>query len=75
MARVRDIASAGEGVDQGTPAVRVSGLRKSYGEREVVRGVDFEVKAGECFGLLGRNGAGKTTIIEICEGYVKRDEG
>jgi len=75
MARVRDIGSAGESVDQGTPAVQVSGLRKSYGEREVVRGVDFEVAAGECFGLLGRNGAGKTTIIEICEGYVKRDEG
>ncbi len=75
MTHAGGIEAAGEGVDQGTPAVQVSGLRKSYGEREVVRGVDFEVHKGECFGLLGRNGAGKTTIIEICEGYVKLDEG
>ena len=56
-------------------AISVLGLRKSYGEREVVKGVDFEVAVGECFGLLGPNGAGKTTIIEICEGYIRRDGG
>jgi ABC-2 type transport system ATP-binding protein len=56
-------------------SLRVAGLRKSYDDREVVRGVDFEVQAGECFGLLGRNGAGKTTIIEICEGYSSPDAG
>jgi len=56
-------------------AVRVSGLRKSYGAHEAIRGIDFEVGAGEVFGLLGPNGAGKTTTIEILEGYRKRDGG
>jgi ABC-2 type transport system ATP-binding protein len=40
-----------------------------------VRGIDFEVGAGEVFGLLGPNGAGKTTTIEILEGYRSRDAG
>lgn len=62
-------------LQSGGTALRIAGLRKSYGDREVVRGVDVEVRAGECFGLLGRNGAGKTTIIEICEGYLDRDSG
>ncbi|MEI8104433.1 MAG: ABC transporter ATP-binding protein [Actinomycetes bacterium] len=56
-------------------AVRVSGLRKSYGDHEAVRGIDFEIPAGEVFGLLGPNGAGKTTTIEILEGYRDRDGG
>jgi len=56
-------------------AISVSGLRKSYGEHEAVRGVDFEVAAGEVFGFLGPNGAGKTTTIEILEGYRERSGG
>jgi ABC-2 type transport system ATP-binding protein len=56
-------------------AVRVAGLRKSYGTHEAIRGIDFEITAGEVFGLLGPNGAGKTTTIEILEGYRKRDAG
>ena len=56
-------------------AIRVSGLRKSYGGHEAVRGIDFEVRAGEVFGLLGPNGAGKTTTVEILEGYRERDGG
>jgi len=50
------------------PAIRVGGLRKSYGGHEAVRGIDFEVRTGEVFGLLGPNGAGKTTTVEILEG-------
>jgi ABC-2 type transport system ATP-binding protein len=56
-------------------AIAVRGLRKSYGELEAVRGIDFEVRSGEVFGLLGPNGAGKTTTVEILEGYRKRDGG
>jgi ABC-2 type transport system ATP-binding protein len=56
-------------------AIRVSGLRKSYGQQEAVRGIDFDIRPGEVFGLLGPNGAGKTTTIEILEGYRDRDGG
>jgi ABC-2 type transport system ATP-binding protein len=56
-------------------AIRVTGLRKRYGEVEAVRGLDFEVAEGECFALLGPNGAGKTTTVEILEGYRDRDAG
>jgi ABC-2 type transport system ATP-binding protein len=56
-------------------AVRVRELRKSYGAFEAVRGIDFEIAAGEVFGLLGPNGAGKTTTVEILEGYRRRSGG
>ena len=56
-------------------AIEVSGLKKSYGPREVLHGVSFRVEPGEVFALLGPNGAGKTTTVEILEGYRERDEG
>jgi ABC-2 type transport system ATP-binding protein len=56
-------------------AISVRGLRKAYGEHEAVKGIDFEVAAGEVFGFLGPNGAGKTTTIEILEGYRERSGG
>jgi len=57
------------------PAVAVTDLHKSYGAYEALRGIDFEIEAGEVFGLLGPNGAGKTTTVEILEGYRRRDRG
>jgi len=51
------------------------GLRKSYGELEVVSGLDLEVAPGECFGLLGPNGAGKTTTLKLCLGLADPDAG
>ena len=57
------------------PVISISGLRKSYGEAEAVRGIDLEVMPGEVFAFLGPNGAGKTTTVEILEGYRKRSGG
>ncbi|HEX2111310.1 MAG TPA: ABC transporter ATP-binding protein [Gaiellaceae bacterium] len=56
-------------------AIEVSGLQKAYGRREVLHGLDMTVPAGEVFALLGPNGVGKTTTVEILEGYRKRDAG
>ena len=56
-------------------AIDVRGLRMSYGSRQVLLGVDFEVRRGEVFCLLGPNGAGKTTTVEILEGFRRRDQG
>ncbi len=56
-------------------AIEVRDLRKSYGDFQAVRGIDFAVARGEVFGLLGPNGAGKTTTVEILEGYRPRTGG
>ena len=57
------------------PAIAVRGLAKSYYEVQAVRGVDFEVAAGEVFGFLGPNGAGKTTTINMLCTLVKPTAG
>jgi ABC-2 type transport system ATP-binding protein len=57
------------------PAIEVCGLTMSYGPRQVLLGVDFEVRVGEVFCLLGPNGAGKTTTVEILEGFRQRTGG
>ena len=55
--------------------IQVEGLKKAYGAFSAVKGIDFEVHAGEVFGLLGPNGAGKTTTVEILEGLRARSGG
>jgi lipooligosaccharide transport system ATP-binding protein len=55
--------------------LRVEKLRKSYGDNEVVRGLDFTIRRGECFGLLGPNGAGKTTTLRCCLGLIDPNGG
>jgi lipooligosaccharide transport system ATP-binding protein len=55
--------------------LRVEGLRKRYGDNEVVRGLTFAIRRGECFGLLGPNGAGKTTTLRCCLGLIEPDGG
>ncbi len=57
------------------PALRVSGLRKSFSGRHVLRGVDFEVERGSIFALLGSNGAGKTTAVRILSTLLAADAG
>src|ERR1043166_4243523 len=56
-------------------AVRIRGLRKSYGELTALDGVDLTVGRGEVLALLGPNGAGKTTLVEILEGHRRADAG
>jgi ABC-2 type transport system ATP-binding protein len=58
-----------------TNAVAVNGLVKRYGALTAVRSVSFSVEENEIFALLGPNGAGKTTILEILEGFRRRDGG
>lgn len=56
-------------------AIDVKGLRKSFKDKEVLKGVDLEVKRGEIFALLGSNGAGKTTMVRILATLLKQDGG
>ncbi len=56
-------------------AIRVRGLEKSYKDLRVLRGVDFDVARGSIFALLGSNGAGKTTIVNILSTLLRADAG
>ena len=58
-----------------TDAIVVSGLRKSYGEIQAVRGIDISIDAGETVALLGPNGAGKSTTIDMILGLAEPDAG
>lgn len=58
-----------------TDALQVKGLRKSYGKKEVLKGIDLCIRQGDIFALLGVNGAGKTTALECIEGLRKYDGG
>ena len=57
------------------PVILARGLRKSYGQFEAVRGIDFEVAPGTSFGLLGPNGAGKSTTLRMIAGDSHRSGG
>jgi len=57
------------------PAIHVQGLEKSYQKLRALRGVDFEVARGAIFALLGANGAGKTTVVNILSTLLKPDAG
>ena len=57
------------------PAIRVRGLRKTYGAVEAVRGIDLDVQAGEIFGLIGPDGAGKTSTFQILGGVMQATAG
>lgn len=52
------------------PAIRVRGLRKNYGSIEAVRGIDLDVNSGDIFGLIGPDGAGKTSVFQILGGVM-----
>lgn len=56
-------------------AISVKGLKKSFKDKEILKGVDFEVQRGEIFALLGSNGAGKTTTVNILSTLMKSNDG
>lgn len=57
------------------PAVSARGLKKAFGSVKAVAGIDLDVPSGACFGLIGENGAGKTTFIKMLLGITRPDEG
>src|SRR6266576_2835871 len=57
------------------PSVRFRGVNKSYGRAEVLRGIELDVRSGECVGLAGVNGAGKTTLIKCLLDFCDLDSG
>jgi putative spermidine/putrescine transport system ATP-binding protein len=59
----------------GTPAVRLSGIRRTYGDVVAVAGVDLDIAAGEFFTLLGPSGSGKTTTLRVIAGFEPPDAG
>lgn len=59
----------------GAPVIRARGLSKSYGAVEAVRGVDLDVSPGEIFGLIGPDGAGKTTCFNMLAGILQPSAG
>jgi len=61
--------------EMGEPAIEVRGLRKSFGEKEAVAGIDLEIAADSLAGLVGPNGAGKTTSLSMMTGLLRPDAG
>jgi ABC-2 type transport system ATP-binding protein len=59
----------------GEPAIAVTGLRKSFGPKEAVAGIDLAIAAGSLAGLVGPNGAGKTTSLSMMTGLLRPDGG
>ncbi|HJV47336.1 MAG TPA: ABC transporter ATP-binding protein [Bacillota bacterium] len=55
--------------------MKVQGLKKMIGKKEIIKGIDFEIKKGEVFGFLGPNGAGKTTTIRMLVGLIRPSSG
>jgi ABC-2 type transport system ATP-binding protein len=60
---------------RGEPAIKVLGLRKSFGAKDAVAGIDLEIAAGSFAGLVGPNGAGKTTSLSMMTGLLRPDSG
>ena len=70
-----EIAAAAEDRAAWRNAIRVRDLRKNYGAVEAVKGIALEVREGEIFGLIGPDGAGKTTTFQILAGIMEATSG
>jgi ABC-2 type transport system ATP-binding protein len=55
--------------------IQVRGLRKAFGEQEVLKGIDLDIAPGEVVGLIGPNGAGKTTLMSCLLGFLNPNDG
>jgi signal transduction histidine kinase/ABC-type branched-subunit amino acid transport system ATPase component len=69
MSETAELAAGAE------PVLRVSGLHKAFGRRQVLCGVDFELRPGEILALVGENGAGKSTVVQCVAGTIPLDRG
>src|SRR5207248_8214729 len=67
--------STGRRRDMTEPAIQIEQLVKTYGSQKVLRNVSLSIPAGQTWALLGRNGAGKTTMIRILLGVLPADSG
>src|SRR5947209_2517416 len=70
-----DLLHRGKPENASAQAICVRGLKKQYGKVLAVCGIDFEVKEGEIFGLIGPDGAGKTTTFQILAGVMEASSG
>ena len=70
-----DIFNTLEQNQPSTHSLRISSLHKSFGKKEVVKGIEFSMKTGEVLGLLGPNGSGKTTTFYMIVGFYKPTDG
>src|SRR5215470_11988358 len=70
----RDTVGRIEAVND-NPAIRVTGLKKNYGSVEAVRGIDLSIGHGEIFGLIGPDGAGKSSVFQILGGVMPATSG
>jgi ABC-2 type transport system ATP-binding protein len=71
----REAAAASREEEMGEPAIEVRGLRKSFGTKQAVAGIDLQIAAGSLAGLVGPNGAGKTTSLSMMTGLLRPDGG
>ncbi|MGW5216963.1 ATP-binding cassette domain-containing protein [Nocardia sp. NPDC004085] len=69
------ISRAGDSIRVNSSAITASGLRKAYGDKTILDGIDLEIGAGTIFSLLGPNGAGKTTAVNVLTTLLKIDGG
>jgi ABC-type multidrug transport system fused ATPase/permease subunit len=66
---------AGLAGEVSAPIIELRGVTKSYGAVAALKGIDFEVRAGEVVGLVGDNGAGKSTLMKVVAGAIQPDDG
>ena len=68
-------APASTAVSTAAPIVRITALRKSYGNNEVLKGIDLDVKRGEVIAIIGKSGSGKSTLLRCINGLEEFQEG